>query len=221
MRILLVEDEIKLAQATKRGLEQEGFAVDVVHDADDGLAYAETEDYDLVILDRMLPDGKDGLDICRALRKNKNYTPALVLTAKDAIYDKVQGLNDGADDYLVKPFSFDELIARVRALHRRPQQTHNTKLTFHGLEISPTDKSVHVNKKPVQLSRKEFSLLEYLAHNPDRTLSKEQIMQHVWNFEADILPNTIEVFIGSLRKKIGKQYIQTVRGFGYRFRGES
>ena len=130
MRVLVVEDEMKLGTAVKHGLEQEGYAVDLVHDAEDGHAYAGTEDYDIIVLDRMLPNGQDGLEICRELRRQGNKTPVLMLTARDAISDRVDGLNEGADDYLVKPFSFDELTARLRALQRRPKEVNDTKLQF-------------------------------------------------------------------------------------------
>jgi DNA-binding response OmpR family regulator len=169
-------------------------------------------------LDRMLPDGKDGLDICRKLRQNGNNTPVLMLTARDAISDRVGGLNDGADDYLIKPFSFDELIARLRALQRRPQEVIETNLQFGNITMSTVSKTVANGHKEVRLSRKEYALLEYLAHNPGQTLSKDQIINHVWDFDADILPNTVEVFVRSLRKKLGADTIETIRGFGYRIR---
>jgi two-component system, OmpR family, response regulator len=218
MRVLVVEDEIKLGKAVKRGLEQEGYAVDLVHDAEDGQTYAETEEYDMIVLDRMLPDGRDGLDICRKLRQNGNTTPVLMLTARDAISDRVQGLDDGADDYLIKPFSFDELIARLRALKRRPKEVIDAELQFGNIIINTTAKSVIKAGKAVQLSRKEYALLEYLAHHPGQTMSKDQIINHVWDFDSDILPNTVEVFIRSLRKKIGADTIETIRGFGYRIK---
>lgn len=221
MRILLVEDEIKLGAAIKRGLEQDGYAVDLVHNADDGLAYAETEDYDLVVLDRMLPDGKDGLDICRILRKQGNKTPILMLTARDAVTDRVEGLSDGADDYLIKPFSFDELIARLHALSRRPKEFLATILQIGDISVDLGKKSVQKGDRDVQLSRKEYALLEYLAQNSGQTLSKDQIINHVWDFDADILPNTVEVFVRGLRKKLGPDTIQTVRGFGYRLKESS
>jgi DNA-binding response OmpR family regulator len=219
MRVLVVEDEIKLGTAIKRGLEQEGYAVDLLHDAEDGLAYAETEEYDMIVLDRMLPGGKDGLDICKALRTAGNSTPVLMLTARDAIADRVEGLDTGADDYLVKPFDFDELLARLRALQRRPKDARDAILTFGDCTLNTTEKSVTKAGQLVSLSRKEYALLEYLAQNAGRTLSKEQLIQHVWDFDADILPNTVEVFVRSLRRKLGDDTIQTVRGFGYRLKG--
>lgn len=218
MRILVVEDAIKLGSAVKRGLEQEGYAVDLVHDADEGLSYAETEDYDVIVLDRMLPDGKDGLDICRSLRRAGAKTPILMVTARDAIRDRVQGLTDGADDYLVKPFSFEELLARIQALHRRPQDVIATNLRFKNIAINLATKTVTNGKKTITLSKKEFALLEYLAHHPNHVMSKEQIIRHVWDFDADVLPNTVEVFVRNLRKKLGNDVIETVRGFGYKLK---
>lgn len=225
MKLLVVEDEIKLGRAIKAGLEQDGYAVDLQHDADNGLAYAETENYDVIILDRMLPGGRDGLDICRTIRNSGNATPVLMLTAKGELEDKVTGLDGGADDYLVKPFEFNELLARVRALVRRPKQAVGLKITSGSLVIDTAAKHVMVDGTEVKLSKKEYALLEYLAHHPDQVISKDQLIEHVWDFESDILPNTVEVFIRSLRKKIdlsdGPSLIDTVRGFGYRLRSDN
>lgn len=222
MKLLVVEDEIKLAKAIKAGLVQDGYAVDLLHDYDTGLAYAETENYDLIILDRMLPDGKDGLDICRQLRKSGNSTPVLMLTARGEIEDRVTGLDTGADDYLVKPFDFDELLARVRALARRPVQAVDVHIAVGDLRIDTAAKKVTVGKRLVGLSKKEYALLEYLAHHSDQVWSKEQLIEHVWDFDSDILPNTVEVFIRGIRKKLdspeGPSFIETVRGFGYKLR---
>jgi len=222
MKLLVVEDEVKLGRAVKAGLEQDGYAVDLLHTADDGLAYAETENYDVILLDRMLPGGQDGLDICKSIRKNGNTTPVLMLTAKGELEDKVTGLDQGADDYLVKPFEFDELLARVRALVRRPQQAVGLTIRLGTLTIDTASKQVSVDGRPVKLSKKEYSLLEYLAHHPDQVTSKDQLIEHVWDFDSDILPNTVEVFIRSLRKKLDTpnkpSLIDTVRGFGYRLR---
>lgn len=217
----MVEDEIKLGRAIKRGLEQEGYAVDLVHDAGDGQAYAESEDYDVIILDRMLPGGQDGLDICRKLRQRGSNTPVIMLTARDAVPDRIQGLDDGADDYLIKPFAFAELIARIHALGRRPKEVIDTELQFGNITLHTNQKAVLVDGKPVQLSKKEFALLEYFAHHPNQILSKQQLIQHVWDFDADILPNTVEVFVRSLRQKLGPDVIETVRGFGYRLKGKA
>lgn len=225
MKLLVVEDEVKLGKAVKAGLEQDGYAVDLLHTADDGLAYAETENYDVILLDRMLPGGQDGLDICRTIRRAGNTTPVLMLTAKGELEDRVTGLDDGADDYLVKPFEFDELLARVRALVRRPKQAVGLSITLGELSIDTATKQVIIAGQPVRLSKKEYALLEYLAHHPDQVTSKDQLIEHVWDFDADILPNTVEVFIRSLRKKIDQpdkpSFIDTVRGFGYRLRTDT
>ncbi|HEX3568787.1 MAG TPA: response regulator transcription factor [Candidatus Saccharimonadales bacterium] len=221
MRILLVEDEHKIANAVKEGLSEESFAVDISYDGQEGLNAAEYEDYDLVILDRMLPGGMDGVEICRRLRNAGKHTPVLMLTAKDQVRDRVEGLNAGADDYLVKPFSFEELLARVKALLRRPHDALGEALTVGDLMLDTVSKAVTRAGKPVTLSTKEYALLEYLMRNQGKVLSKNNIMTHVWDFDADILPNTVEVFITYLRAKIDKPFkapvlIKTVRGFGYK-----
>lgn len=221
MRILVVEDEHKIANSIKRGLEQELFAVDVAYDGEEGYDLASSEDYDLIILDLMLPK-MDGVAICKKLRKGSIHTPILILTAKGQIGDKVEGLDAGADDYLTKPFSFEELLARIRALIRRPKKTLNEELRINlpaqagNLELNTTAYEVKRGGKIIPLSNKEFSLLEYLMRHPNQILTKDQIISHVWNYEADILPNTVEVYIGYLRGKIGKDLIKTRRGFGYK-----
>lgn len=222
MRILIVEDEYKIANALKKGLEQESYAVDVEYDADGGLGSAMTGDHDLIILDRMLPGSMEGLEICAELRKEGIKTPVLILTAKDQVEDRVAGLNTGADDYLVKPFAFEELLARVRALLRRPTSKTNIILVCDDLKLDTINRTVVRMNKPIELSRKEFGLLEYLLHNQNKVISKEELINHVWNFDADILPNTVEAFISNLRDKIEKPFpklsklIYTVRGFGYK-----
>lgn len=225
MRILVVEDEPKIASAIKQGLTQEKFAVDVEYDAESGLGAALNEPYDLMVIDRMLPGGMDGAEICRQVRSKGIKSPILLLTAKDQVVDKVEGLDAGADDYLVKPFSFDELLARIRALLRRPPQNTGTVITVADLTLDTVTYEVKRGGTPIELSSKEFSLLEYLMRNPGRVLSKDIIISHVWNFDADILPNTVEVYIGYLRNKVdkpfkGRSLIHTRRGFGYRL-GES
>lgn len=222
MRILVVEDEHKIANAVKQGLEQHAYAVDVSYEGDDGLAMATTESYDLIILDRMLPGTVDGIKILQHLRADKIHTPVLLLTAKDKILDRAEGLNAGADDYLVKPFAFVELIARVRALLRRPPQSLDTTLSYMDLQLDTQDILVERAGRRIELTPKEFALLEYLMRNPGRVLTKETIMQHVWDYDADILPNTVEVYIGYLRNKVDKPFegpalVHTKRGFGYYF----
>jgi two-component system, OmpR family, response regulator len=215
MKVLVVEDEYKIANSLKKGLEQENFTVDLAYDGLAGFDLASTEDYGVIILDLMLPE-MEGMTICKELRKKKNQTPILILTAKSQLGDKVEGLNCGADDYLVKPFAFEELLARIKALLRRPQQRQNSKLKVKNLELDTDTYEVKKDRKRVNLSRKEYALLEYFMRNEGRVVSKENIVGHVWDYEADILPNTVEVFIGYLRKKLGKETIKTVRGFGYR-----
>jgi DNA-binding response OmpR family regulator len=188
MRILVIEDEPKIAGALKRGLEQEKYAVDVENDADTGLGAALSEPYDLMIIDRMLPGDIEGLDIAKQVRQKNIHTPILILTAKGEITDRVQGLNTGADDYLIKPFSFDELLARVRALLRRPKETKGEILSIGDLTLDTLSYEVRRNGDLIHLSSKEFALLEYLMRNPERIVSKDSIIAHVWNFDADILP---------------------------------
>ena len=222
MRILVVEDDQKILSALKRGLERQSYAVDAVSHGDEGASMATSEPYDLVILDRMLP-GTDGLEILRLMREASIQTPVLLLTAKDKVLDRAEGLNAGADDYLVKPFAFVELIARVRALLRRPQGTQDTSLESHGVALDRDTFIATRGGKQIELTAKEFALLEYLVSQPDRIHTKDQLMQHVWDYDADILPNTVEVYIGYLRNKIDKAFpdlpnlINTRRGFGYYF----
>ena len=222
MRILIVEDDHKIAQAVKRGLERQSYAVDMCHDGTEGLSMATTEPYDLVILDRMLP-GTDGLDILKSMRETSIHTPVLLLTAKDRVLDRVDGLNTGADDYLVKPFAFIELLARVRALLRRPKETQDSTIVSNGLVLDRDSFSAIRNGIQIELTAKEFALLEYLMSSEGRIITKDHIIQHVWDYDADILPNTVEVYIGYLRNKIDKPFtdlpnlIRTRRGFGYSF----
>lgn len=219
MRILVVEDDRKIANALKKGFQQESFAVDLSFDGSDGYGQASTIEYDLIILDRMLPE-LDGMEICRKLRDSKNKSPILMLTAKDKISERVEGLNCGADDYMVKPFAFEELLARVKALLRRPSNLESNILEIADLTLNSQTYEVKRNNKIVKLSSKEYALLEYLMRNRDRILTKENIISHVWDYDADILPNTVEVFIGYLRNKIDKSHknklIKTIRGFGYK-----
>ena len=220
MRVLVIEDEHKIARALKRALEQESYAVDISYDGDDGHAMATTEPYDVAIIDRMLPGEYDGIAIVKAMRENNIHTPVLFLTALGRTEDKTAGLDVGADDYLVKPFAIEELLARVRALLRRPSQQLDTVLEAGDLLMDPTHFTVTRAGKEIQLTTKEFGLLEYLLRNKGRILTKDSIIAHVWDHDADILPNTVEVYIKYLRNKIDKPFksdlIKTVRGFGYR-----
>lgn len=220
MKILLVEDEVKLANALKKGLQQESFAVDIEYDSDSGLASAGAFEYDLFIFDRMLPGELDGIGMVQVLRSKNIKTPVIFLTAKDAIQDRVEGLNAGADDYLVKPFAFEELLARVHALLRRPLSKPSTRLQCDDLILEPHTHRVERAGQEIELTAKEFALLEYLMRQEQTVVSKDALMEHVWNFDADILPNTVEVYIGYLRNKIDKPFsgpnlLHTRRGFGY------
>jgi len=220
VRILIIEDEHRIAQAIKKGLEQERYAVDLTFTGTDGYDMASTESYDLIILDLMLP-GMDGMTVCRELRKNNIHIPILMLTAKGQIADKVTGLDAGADDYMTKPFSFEELLARVRSLTRREGAIRKTTLSAGDLTLDTKSFIVKRDNKQIALSQKEFALLEYLLIHKGEIVSKERIIEHLWDFDADILPNTIEVYIRNIRGKIDvpfhdkKPLIRTVRGFGY------
>jgi len=219
MKILVVEDEHKIANAIKKGLEHERYIVDLSYDGREGFDLAISEGYDLLILDRLLP-GMDGVTICKKLRENHIHTPILLLTAKGQIEDRVEGLDAGADDYLVKPFAFAELLARMRALTRRPKQAINARLHVDGLTLDTITYEVTRNEKPIVLSSKEFALLAYLMRHPNQVIPKDQIIAHVWNYDADVLPNSVEVYVKHLRDKIdapfNEQLIHTVRGFGYK-----
>lgn len=218
MRILVVDDEVKLATAIKRALEINHYAVDMVHTGSDALDMALGEEYDCILLDLMLP-GIDGLTVCKKIREDGKSTPILMLTAKGQIADKVTGLDIGADDYLVKPFSFEELFARVRALVRRPKTQAQSALTIRNLSLDPVSYTVTRGGKPISLSSKEFSILEYLLRNKNTVVSRDQLINHVWDYDADVLPNVVEVHIKHLRDKIDAPFktalIQTIRGKGY------
>lgn len=220
MRVLIIEDEHKIAGALRRALQQEKYAVDVSYDGDDGYAMASTEPYDALIIDRMIPGSYDGLAIVKKLREESIHTPVLFLTALGSIKDKTDGLDAGADDYLVKPFALEELLARVRALIRRPREQEPTVLTIGDLSLDTVSFEVKRGETLIPLTQKEYALLEYLARNPNRPLSKETIISHVWDYDADILPNTVEVYIKYLRNKLDRKpfapLIHTVRGFGYK-----
>lgn len=219
MRVLIIEDEQKIAKALKRALEQESYAVDVAFDGDDGYAMITTEPYDLAIVDRLLPGEKDGIEITKEARAQGIHTPILMLTALGSLKDKTSGLDTGADDYLVKPFALEELLARVRALLRRPAEQQGTVLKAADLTLDTVSFKVLRAGQEITLTNKEYSLLEYLMRNQGRPLSKDAIIAHVWDFDSDILPNTVEVYIKYLRSKIDapfeKPLIKTIRGFGY------
>ena len=217
MRILVVEDDPRIATAIKTGLEEERYAVDVASDGELGLDLASSEDYDCIVLDLMLPK-LDGTEVCTSLRLEGVHTPILMLTARGTLSDKVAGLNTGADDYLVKPFAFDELVARIRALTRRTNTTTKTStLTVSDLTLDSITFIVTRDHTHITLSKKEFSILQYLMQNTGNVISKDQLIAHVWDYEADVLENTVEVNIRNLRKKLGKpDLIKTIRGFGYR-----
>lgn len=224
MRILLVEDDMAIAQSLKEGLEDEAYAVDVAHDGDEGYRTATADEYDVIILDVMLPE-MNGYEVCRTLRQDGNQTPILMLTARDAERDIVEGLDMGADDYLAKPFSFGVLLARLRALLRRPNEKLEEVLRVGDLTLDPSLKKVTRASEEISLTAKEYAVLEYLMRNAGKVLSKEQIISHVWDFDADVLPNNFELFIMFLRRKIDKPFgsklIHTVPGFGYKLEDKS
>jgi len=225
MKILVVEDEKRIADSIKKGLEQEKYIVDVAYSGNDGYDLASTEKYDLIILDIMLPE-ISGIEICQSLRKENNSTPILMLTAKGQIHEKVEGLNSGADDYLTKPFSFDELLARIKALTRRKGEMINVVLSLSDLTLNTKTYEVKRGKTPIMLSNKEYMLLEYLLRHPNQILTKDKIITQVWDYESEILPNTVEAHIKKLRDKIDVPFknqlplIKTVRGFGYKISNE-
>lgn len=226
MRILIIEDEHKIAQALKKALEQENYAVDLSFDGDDGYAMATTEPYDLAVIDRMIPGDYNGLDIVKAMRDMKIHIPVIILTAKGTINDRVTGLDSGADDYIVKPFALEELLARIRALLRRPTITQETILSAGDLTLNTLNYEVKRGKTKISLTSKEFSLLEFLLRNQGRPNNKTSIISHVWDYDADILPNTVEVYIKYLRSKVDEPFkspalIHTVRGFGYQIEDRS
>jgi DNA-binding response OmpR family regulator len=222
MRLLVVEDEHKLASVLKRGLEEHGYAVDLAYDGDDGLAMTTAAPYDLIVLDVMLP-GLDGLSLCNQLRAQKMHMPVLMLTARDAVDDRVAGLDSGADDYLTKPFAFRELLARIRALLRRDGlSARDPMLKVADLQIDTVSHEVRRSGKLIDLTSKEYAILEYFARNPNRVLTRTQIAEHVWDFDFVSMSNVIDVYIGYLRRKLGDdsepRLLRTIRGTGYQLR---
>lgn len=224
MRILIVEDDESLHRIIRRRLTEEGYAVDGCFDGEDALDYMESEVYDCVILDWMLPK-KDGVIVLREFRNHGCHTPVLMLTAKDSVTDRVEGLDAGADDYLTKPFAYDELSARVRALLRRNTQTKKNKLQIADLVMDLSMHSVSRGEKEISLTSREYSLLEYFLRNQGQVLTRSQIADHVWNYDFDYDSNVVDVYVRYLRNKIDKGYeyplIHTVRGYGYVVKYES
>lgn len=223
MRVLLVEDDAGIAQFVQQGLVEVGYAVDVVPDGQSGLNYAQAAEYDAIVLDVMLPE-LDGLQVLRSLRSQQIKVPVLLLTARDRIEDRVQGLDAGADDYLVKPFAFTELLARLRALLRRPPLQNATILQVGDLEMDVANRQVCRAGKQIELSPREFTLLEYLMRHPRQVLTRAQITEHIWNFDFYGDSNVVDVYIGYLRRKIDRNsdypLLHTVRGVGYRLSAE-
>ncbi len=217
-RILVVEDEKKVASFIKRGLEEEEFTVEVAHDGEEGLYMAETNPYDLILMDIMLPK-KDGLAVVKELREKEVFTPVLCLTAKDQVQDIVSGLDSGSDDYLTKPFAFAELLSRVRALLRRGAKDRGAEIHMGELRLDPVAHKVWRNNKEIELTAKEYALMEYFMRNPNKILTRTMIAEHVWDYTFDSFTNIIDVYVNYLRKKIDrdydKKYIHTVRGVGY------
>ena len=219
MRILVVEDERRIADFISRGLSEQGYAVDVAGDGEGALLWPDVAEFDVIILDIMLP-ARDGIDVCRTLRRRGMRTPILMLTARDAVEDRVRGLDSGADDYLVKPFAFAELLARVRALTRREPAATGTALGVGDLILDTTTRDVSRDGKRIELTTKEYALLEYLLRHRNQVLTRTMIAEHVWNYEFDNASNVIDVHVRNLRRKIDDPFetklISTVRGAGYR-----
>jgi len=217
MRILVIEDEVKLALSLQRGLSAEGYVVDVTYDADQADVLVGSTEYDAIVIDWMIPGKYDGPGLIKKWRQENQQSPILLLTARGSIGDKVGGLDAGADDYLSKPFSFDELLARVRALLRRPKKHSGNKIKVGDLTLDVIAKSIIVDGQLIHITAKEFQLLEYLMRHSGEVLSKERLLSHVWADEDRVQHNTVETFIAHLRKKLGKSgdLIETVRGYGY------
>jgi two-component system OmpR family response regulator len=222
MRVLLVEDEVKLAALVARGLREEGHATDIATRGEDALMLAAADPYDVIVLDIMLPDGLDGFEVCRRLRGTGVWSPVLMLTARDAVEDRVTGLDAGADDYLAKPFAFDELLARLRALARRAPRERPTVLEVGDLSLDPAAHRAWRDGALLDLSVKEFALLELLMRNAGAVLSREQLLDGAWDMAFERRSNIIDVYIGYLREKVDRPFsrnsIETVRGIGYRLR---
>jgi DNA-binding response OmpR family regulator len=223
MHILIIEDSEKLAKSLKTGLEQEGYAVDYILDGLEGEKRLELNHkyYDLLILDLTLPN-RSGLEICKNIRNKNILLPIIMLTAKDTTEDKIFGLDTGADDYMIKPFSFEELLSRIRALSRRPKESLPVELSVNGVTLNTSTKKVHYNGKEILLTLKEFRLLEYLMAHAGQVITRDQIFEHLWDFAFDTFSRVVDVHINNLRTKLNKKnnedIIETIRGLGYRFK---
>ena len=219
MKLLIVEDDRKIADSLKKGLVNEGYTVEISYDGEEGLELAEISKPDLIILDRLLPK-VGGIKFIERLRNQNIPTPILMLSALGQTEEKIEGLNIGADDYLSKPFSFDELLARIKSLLRRPKEFTNKELVIKNLTLDLQNYLVKIDTNIVSLSKKEFQILEFLVRNKNKIVSKERIIENVWEYDSDVLPNNVEVFIASIRNKVEKPYnitlIQTFRGLGYK-----
>jgi DNA-binding response OmpR family regulator len=223
MNVLVVEDEKRIASFVRKGLEEQGFAVEISGDGDEAYRLASTRPYDAIVLDIMLP-GRDGLSILRNLRQRRNTVPVILLTARAELDERVEGLNLGADDYLTKPFYVEELIARLHAIGRRAGGNPAPLLASGALRVNLVTREVHADGRPVELTGREFALLEYLMRAPGRVYTRTQILEHVWGYDFDPSTNLVDVHIQRLRKKLApdgrERFIETVRGVGYRFRKE-
>ena len=221
MRILIVEDDLRLATILRRGLSEEGYGVDIVTATEEAVAACMTSTFDVITLDVMLPGHQDGFDLCAELRRRRVGTPVLMLTARDAVEDRVRGLEAGADDYLPKPFAFVELLARIRALARRHLANRSSVLATGNLQLDTTARELTVAGSPVRLTSKELAIMEYLMLHPRQVLTRTQIEEHVWNYDFEGQSNLVDVYVGRLRRKLiragGDQPIATLRGMGYRF----
>ena len=222
MRVLIIEDERELAHIIRRGLTEEGYAVDVAYDGEEGEYYAENAPYDIILLDVVLPK-KDGFEVCASLRRKKINTRVLMLTGRDSVSDRVRGLDTGADDYLVKPFDVNELSARIRALLRREVGRGSPEMKAGDLVLNTATREAHRGDRKIELNNKEFAILQYLMVNRDHVVSRQMIEDHVWNMELESSSNLVDVYIGRLRGKLDdpgqESLIETVRGVGYRMKG--
>jgi DNA-binding response OmpR family regulator len=223
--VLLVEDDTRLAAVLRRGLEQAGFSLDTMTTGEEAVVAGEVTPFDVIVLDLMLAGAMDGIAVCAELRDQRVRTPVLMLTARDAVDDRVRGLEAGADDYLVKPFALRELVARIRALARRHLDDRSAVLEIAGVHLDTSSREVLVRGRVIELTAKEFAVLEYLMHHPRRVLSRTQIEEHVWNYEMASESNLVEVYVGRIRRKLAaagvEELISTVRGAGYRLQRQA